>query len=344
MSPHFYPLFILFFKFTNALITHKHYKLMDALVLQDQKNLFDNNYLIYSRKYIDQRVKIFGYDNHTVCMADYIGDKMFINFESPYNHFVSSKRLILNNRRNIDLQACFNYKGHTFLIFKNGNETIFSRSGNEKILKFDHEYKKFIYDHISQKLFLQIDYKIYKIDINIIAQWWTNIVPLSSKIRLKLESVLNLDPKWIDFILLNDTFYYINGHTIYRYFMDYNPTTIKSFNPELISNINSKFFNFLLFPGNFNENDLDFLENQLINIATDNDSDSNWIIDHWLSFSLIIKFLIILSIIFCFRKKMTKFVNKKFKKSKDQNSDYFIDDEPAVYPTTPLTKISSAQK
>lgn len=338
---HFIIFSIFFFNITKSVITHKFYKLIDAQIIQDQKNLFDNTYLIYSKKYHEQKIKIYGYDNQTVCLIDSIGDKIFISFESPYNYFATSKKLIMNNSKQKYIQTCFNHNGHTFLIFKNGNESTFIRSGNEKILEFNIDYKKIIFDHIAGKLYMQIDYKIYKIDLDIIEKLWLKTIPY--KIRLKLEPIINLDPKWVDFIILNDTFFYINGHSIYKYFLDFNPSTIKSFNPEFISNINSEFFNFLLFPEIVNDGELNIMGNHLINIAN-NDTDSSLFDQNLLLIPLLIKFLIIAAIIFCFRNKILNYYNKKFKNTKNINNEFYLDDEPGIYPTVPLTKIVSAPK
>jgi hypothetical protein len=282
--------------FINSfIISHTAYRILNATLIQDQKNLFDNKYHIYSAS--SAKTKIFAYDQNQACLVDITSRGIELQFESPYTQFLTSPRLLVpRNRYSISIEACFRHKSKTVLIYRNGKETNIVIGGNQKILMFDDDYQRIIHDQFTNHVYMQIDNTIYLINFDKIASLWYKH---ENYTRLLLDPIYKLR-EYLDYIIVNQSIYLIKDQAIYRDQLDSTISPIKT-----DENINAEKFNFLLFPA-YKENMPTFDALMEEEIPSHN-------LYHY-SFLILLKFALIVLVLFFYRKKVLDIYQKKMDK------------------------------
>jgi hypothetical protein len=282
--------------FINSfIISHTAYRILNSTLIQDQKNLFDNKYHIYSAP--STKTKIFAYDQNQACLVDVSSRGIELQFESPYTQFLTSPRLLVpRNRNSFSIEACFRHKSKTVLIYRNGKETNVIIGANHKILMISDEYQRIIHDQFTHQIYIQIDNTIYLINFDKIASLWHKN---ENDTHFMLDPIYQLR-EYDDFIIVNQSIYIIKKQTIFLDHLDRTSSPIKT-----KENINAEKFNFLLFPS-FKEYTPTFDALMEEEIPSHN-------LYHY-SFLILLKFALIVLVLFFYRKKVLDIYQKKMDK------------------------------
>jgi hypothetical protein len=210
----------------------------------DPRNKFDGRYQIYSPR--EANGQFFAYNREMVCCVQSDARGISAHFEHIKTFDSTPKRLIFSTHyaQDLDVKACFEIQGYSFVIFqdrKNGEHTII-RANNAKILKLNKiKIDRFLFDHFSHQLLLQIDNSIYAINQEEFISWWTNNYQLPENVTINLDLVHILTKPINDLFIADQKIYLIKYDTIYR-------QNFFEKEEQYVCQTNSNKFGFLIFP------------------------------------------------------------------------------------------------
>jgi hypothetical protein len=168
--------------------------------------------------------------------------------------------------------------------------------GNQKILMIDDDYQRIIHDQFTHHVYMQIENTIYLMNFDKIALLWHKN---ENDTHFMLDPIYQLR-EYDDFIIVNQSIYIIKKQTIFLDQLDRTSSPIKT-----KENINAEKFNFLLFPS-FKEYTPTFDALMEEEIPSHN-------LYHY-SFLILLKFALIVLVLFFYRKKVLDIYQKKMDK------------------------------
>jgi hypothetical protein len=292
---------------------------LQAHVHMDPRNKFDGRYQIYSPR--EANGQFFAYNREMVCCVQRDARGISAHFEHIKTFDSTPKRLIFSTHyaQDLDVKACFEIQGYSFVIFqdrKNGEHTIM-RANNAKIIKLNNiKIDRFLFDHFSQELLLQIENSIYAINQVEFLSWWTQNNQLPENITINLALVNNLTNSVNDLFIADQKIYLLKYDTIYR-------QNLFDKEEQYVCQTNSAKFGFLIFPIE-EQNSLDLKIAEIDNKAK---------IIMYIYFSLKI---IVIFFTLIFAKKYAQKILKR--KRNSSNERELIEFNGAVYPPSLVIK------
>lgn len=227
-----------------ALILNVSGELLNYKIKINSPNYFDLNYIVISKNAASE--KIFLYDDGTMCSIALSGRNIiaytqkFTTFEKTYsNDFEISKHP--NQLRIIN---CFNYNGHSYIIYKNkeNDETVIIRGKNNFKIFETLKYDDLKFDYLSKKLYIINDYIIYNFYMEDFESFWeTN----TSYGAIRIDWASNLDFKTTDLIIIDDHIFIIKEGGIFK-------KKIHDENYEFVTTTNSQKFNYIFYKSKSN--------------------------------------------------------------------------------------------
>lgn len=209
---------------------------------------FDYNYETFIK---NNSIAEFGYDMSHVCTIIKISDAWYAGIADAYTIFRAPYTKIQTINPLSNIQQCFNYRTHSYIISLIGNSTSIMRGRLTNNFRFP-KYDRIIYDHISAKLYSINENNISEVNLSMVENFWTinnyaqKMVKEHRSISLKDLFILRdrVEVNFSDLIILNNTIYYIKKEVdnfgIYK----------KNINESVqvfVSKINVPLFNFIPF-------------------------------------------------------------------------------------------------